>query len=382
MIKKITIIFGLLAVMLGGTCFFLFYPIAQFSAPTGSRGVGLKTYHWIDQSRQETNAQAPQHPYREMMVHIFYPTEKHSKTTLAAYDPDAAKSALNYFAHCSKLPTWLFSSIKLLKTHVQANALMANNAMPFPVIIFSHGGNGPIVQSYTWMLEELASHGYVVVGINHPKDKAHNELEKAQQLEMRTQDVVFVITKIEKLIDQKDPFWANVDPNRIGMLGHSFGGRTTIRATRKDTRIKCGISLDGGIQNDDAANPFSTPFMFMLAEKSFLWNKDHPHHPKGAEADLDVFARLAHTKDTNIKIVTIKDVGHSVFSDAPLQLHMTLFGRLISRSAHFGLEAPAEMAAYILVNDVMPQIIRFFDEQLGTQSTTPQNKYACNRKIA
>jgi dienelactone hydrolase len=364
--KKILII-SLLLVGLGVACFFLFYPIAQFPAPSGSYGVGLKTYHWVNQSPQERNTQDQQHAYRELMVNIFLPNKKNDSAYPSTYDPDAAKSAMNYFAHCSKLPAWLFGSIKLIKTHAQTDALMANSPIPFPVIIFCHGGNGPIVQSYTWMLEELASHGYVVVGINHPKDKAHkahNELEKAQQLELRTQDVSFAITKIEELVAQKDPIWSNVDPNRIGMLGHSFGGRTTIRATRKDTRIKCGINLDGGIQDDDAANPFSTPFMFMLAEKSFLWNKDHPHHPKGAEADLDVFSRLAHTKDSNIKIVTIKDVGHSVFSDAPLQLKMTLFGRLISRNAHFGLEAPAEMAAAILTNTVVPQIVNFFDAQL------------------
>lgn len=359
--SKYLIFFTLLASLLAGILFFLLYPLAQFPLPSGPYGVGLKTYHWVDQSRQELYEQDPQHPYRELMGHVFYPTEKLLQKPTLAYDPDAAKSAMEYFAYCSKLPAWLFSSMKLLKTHIQPGAPLVQNST-LPVVIFSHGANGPIVQSYTWMLEELASQGYVVVGINHPKDKARDAQEKTQQLETRTQDVNFAITKLEELVAQKDSFWVNVDLDRVGMFGHSFGGRTAVRATRKDTRIKCGINLDGGIQDDDAAQPFATPFMFVIAEKSFLWNKDHPQYRKAP--DLDMISKLIKVQGANMKMVTIKDVGHSIFSDAPLQLNITLFGRLVSRYALFGLEVPAGKAADILVTTIMPQIVNFFDEQL------------------
>jgi len=357
-----------LASLLAGTLFFIFYPIAQFPRPNGCYGVGCKNYHWVDQSCQELNTHNTKHPYRELMVHVFYPTEKNNFVTPVAYDSDAAKSAIKYFAHCSKFPEFVFSSVKFIKTHVQPGAQFAKSETRFPVVIFSHGSDGPIVQSYTWILEELASQGFVVVGINHPEGMAHDAQEKAQRLETRTQDVSFVITKIKELCSQKDPFWLNIDLEKIGMLGHSFGGRTTVRATRKDKRIKCGINLDGGIQDDDAAQTFTTPFMFVIAQKSFLWNKDHPMHPKNAEAALDVFSRLAKTKGTNIKILTIEGVGHSVFSDAPLQLNTTLFGRLISRYAPFGLEAPAEKATNVLVTKVMPAINNFLSEQLRNSS--------------
>ncbi len=370
--NKRLIIFTISATLLASILFFILYPIAQFPTPSGRYGVGYTTYNWIDQSRQELNAKDPQHHYRELMVHIFYPTEKNDKAAPVAYDPDAAKSAMEYFAHCSKLPAWLFRSVKSIKTHMQPDAPLAKSATSFPVVIFSHGANGPVVQSYTWMLEELASHGYVVVGINHPRDKARDAQEKAQRLETRTQDVSFAITKLEELVAQKDSFWLNVDLDKIGMLGHSFGGRTTVRATRKDARIKCGINLDGGIQDDDAAQTFVTPFMFVIAEKSFLWNKDHPQYRKAP--DLDMISKLIRVPGTTMKMVTLKDVGHSVFSDAPLQLNMTLFGRLASRYALFGLEVPAGKAADILVTTIMPQIVNFFDEQLRAQSTTPQNK--------
>jgi hypothetical protein len=102
--------------------------------------------------------------------------------------------------------------------------------------------------------------------------------------------------------------------------------------------------------------------MFIIAQKSFLWNKDHPQYNKAP--DLDIISKLIAVQGTNMKMVTIKDVGHSVFSDAPLQLNRTLFGLLISRYAHFGLETSAENATATLVNTVVPQIVNFFDEHL------------------
>ena len=139
-------------------------------------------------------------------------------------------------------------------------------------------------------------------------------------------------------------------------MGHSFGGRTAVRATRKDKRVKCGINLDGGVQEDDADNPSSTPFMFMIAEKGVLCKKDLP--------GLEVISRLANTPGTNMKIVTIKEIGHIVFSDTPLLLNAMLFTRLLSHYINFGLELPADKASDILVNTVTPCIINFFEKHL------------------
>lgn len=379
--NKLFLFFVLSAGFLASIFFFLFYPIAQFPQPTGQHGVGTAQYHWIDTTRQELNSQDSNHPHRKLMVHVYYPTEKDMSASPVAYGADAAKSTKDYFAHCSKLPSWLFSGLKLLKVHAQPGAPLAKNAKLFPVVIFSHGAGGPIVQSYTYMLEELASHGFIVVGINHPyvaqtvrypdgrvvasiyREKARNEQGKLELLEANAQDVSFVITKINELSSQNDPLWAHADVTNIGMLGHSFGGRTTVRATRKDNRITCGVNLEGGIQDDDLTLPFTTPFMFMIAEKSFLWNKNHPHYKKGF--DLGPIMQFASAPGTHMKMIAIKGVGHSVYSDAPLQLNATLFGRLVSRYAGFGLEAPAGKATEILVNEITPQIISFFEQQLN-----------------
>jgi dienelactone hydrolase len=367
------------------TCIFL--PIAEFPEPTGHYGVGYTTYHWVDTTRQELNAQDPIHPNRELMIHVFFPTEKKNNATPINYDPDAAKSAIEYLAMCSKLPAWLFGNIKLIKTHMQTNAPLAQNTTPFPVVIFSHGAGGPMVQSYTWILEELASHGFVVVGINHPYmagtvrypdgrvitsiyEKMKREgTWKLDQVETNALDISFVINKIEESAIINDPFWKCVDVHNVGVFGHSFGGRTTFRATLMDKRIKCGINMDGGVDERDGKEQFSTPFMFMHPEKSFIRDKNHPFYifkgkPVKEKSEDTWYEKLARNPDSSMKIVTIKDVGHAIFTDVPFELNMTALGRFLSRHACFHLEVPAERAIDIFTNNVMPQIINFFDEKL------------------
>lgn len=394
--KKLLIFIAIFAILIP---FFLFYPIAKFPAASGPYGVGQKQFHWVDTARKELNAQDPQHPNREIMAYVFYPTEKNDAAKTTPYDQDAMESSIEYLSSVGKLPTWLFSGLKSFKIHAQPNETLAKTLQPFPVVIFSHGG-GPMVQQYSCLLEELTSQGFMVVAINHPyiaaitrypdgrviksmyrdKNLEFKALEKAgkitkeealqmyitwkmQQLETNSQDIGFVITKIKELATHNDELWSHINVNKIGMLGHSFGGATTIRATRKDKRIKCGVNLEGGLHGEDIDNPFPTPFMIVLAEKSFLWNPNHPHFPK-MDHDLDALPRLAHFPGTNMKIVKIKDAGHNIFSDVSFQLNMTLFTRILSRYCDFSLGVPAGHATEIFHKDVMPTIVAFFDEQL------------------
>jgi predicted dienelactone hydrolase len=58
--------------------------------------------------------------------------------------------------------------------------------------------------------------------------------------------------------------WATlVDPNRIGMAGHSVGGASTIATMVADPRIKAGVNIDGTNKVPLTAPGLSRPFMFM-----------------------------------------------------------------------------------------------------------------------
>ena len=91
-----------------------------------------------------------------------------------------------------------------------------------PLILLSHGDKGQS-ENLAWLAERLAENGYLVAGINHWRNTTlNNEPEETVRLWHRPQDLSFVLTELIA-----DPSWGQrIDPNRIGVAGHSSGGYT------------------------------------------------------------------------------------------------------------------------------------------------------------
>lgn len=99
----------------------------------------------------------------------------------------------------------------------------------FPLLVFSHGSRGINIQS-TRLMEALASHGFVVVSVEHTgntNDDSSDSPEVAGS--RRVPDVSFMIdTFLGRNSIPGDPFQARLDAENIGVLGHSFGGGTAL----------------------------------------------------------------------------------------------------------------------------------------------------------
>lgn len=119
---------------------------------------------------------------------------------------------------------------------------------PFPLIIFSHGFTSFRTQS-DYLTEHLAGHGYVVAAPDFPLT---NGLAPggAYMPDVVNQpgDVSFLIDSfIGFTQDSDNRFYAMIDQEAIGALGHSFGGLTTILASHSadlgDPRIAASFAL-------------------------------------------------------------------------------------------------------------------------------------------
>ena len=158
-----------------------------------------------------------------------------------------------------------------ITTHAYENAPLANTQDMYPVVLFSHGGLGFPSDMYSAILENLASHGYIVAAIDHPyfngltlfangkvvtEKKLSDQFNKMPQKEQKAflttiietfkADMGFIVDELEKLNEnQTSIFYHHLDLNRIAAMGHSAGDLASIEFCRADSRCKAAIDLDG-----------------------------------------------------------------------------------------------------------------------------------------
>jgi dienelactone hydrolase len=199
---------------------------------------------------------------------------------------------------------------------------------PFPVVLLSPG-NGTNVEFYSSLAGEIASHGYIVVGLNHPYDVpavklAHGEIapyDKDQwllepsahqkytqeRIKVRTQDVLFALDQLSILnAETNDSFAGLLDLDSVAVAGHSLGGITASEACKADSRFKACLNFDGLQQGgpfsaDDTMIPPAQPFLFLTKEAQL-----HPMILQTFETTTESYW------------VVIHGASHDSFTDGPL----------------------------------------------------------------
>jgi dienelactone hydrolase len=133
----------------------------------------------------------------------------------------------------------------------------APRAGRFPLVLFSHGFAGHRRQS-TFLCTHLASHGYVVAAVDHVGNTTLDVFQQIAAIQStgtapdaaallgdaatyRPEDVRRVLDGV--LDGSLGGLAAQVDPERIGMSGHSFGGWTTLAVTGAEPRIRAALPL-------------------------------------------------------------------------------------------------------------------------------------------
>jgi hypothetical protein len=257
--------------------------------PTGRYDVGTVALHLVDDTRQDP-WWATTHA-RELMVSLWYPARNAGRCDLA---PWMTSAALTYYRVeeedrlqqvADRLGLQLdvsLADIDFPITHARQDAPVERAAHPYPVVLYSAGFGANRVQGST-LVEDLASHGYVVVAIDHTYDAAEVEfpggrVEPARpgldhdghiQVAVRRADTQFVLDQLTALAAGANPDAEHrplpaglrgcLDLARIGMFGHSLGGATTGQTMANDDRVIAGIDLDGTVIPDVPAGPPMPP---------------------------------------------------------------------------------------------------------------------------
>lgn len=266
------------------------FPISKLPVPTGNFKVGTQAFHFVDRGRDEIFSKTA-NGKRELMVQVWYPAQNISGKP-ASFIPDA--QILKPMARNYGLPSFTFEHLRYILSHSYKGADISSANGSYPLVIINPGyGSSRFL--HTSQAENLASHGYIVVAIDHTyntfatvfpdgrittcKTDEYFSAKNDYQTEtgnrdkvgkVLTDDVAFTIDQFEQINSGQIPnnLKGKLDLSHIGVLGHSIGGATAYDSSY-DNRITAGIDLDGGLYNLRSRAGLDKPFMFICSEGGF-----------------------------------------------------------------------------------------------------------------
>lgn len=306
----------------------LVFPRYEFPKPSGQYALGVHELRLIDNSRLDLNTRAS-NDRRQLLVRVTYPASAISaaKRYSVSMVPNTGLAGALMRLSLPDSLTPLAISLGQVATHARLEAPLASTPQPIPVLIFTHG-HGGIAEQNTVLIEELASHGYVVLSINHPFVSgffqyadgliarpimgkkmqsivfAPDQIAQLQLLglqfsqatsfanqaplmkkidelnpkgkritaeitQLTSDDQRFVIDSLASL-QTSDPILAgHLDLQRVGVFGMSMGGSASVITCSLDSRCRAGINMDGWTRSLDPLPPLKVPFMHMSNEHHF-----------------------------------------------------------------------------------------------------------------
>lgn len=221
----------------------------------------------------------------------------------------------------------------------------------YPFVLFCHGF-AMFRNSNLSLMQELASHGYIVGSIDLDyetmwsvhEDKSITFFDPKEWLELknaksdkkvdelsvkwdhiRENDMNNAIYHILALTEQKNTnlIFQKIDTNHIAMVGHSYGGSVATSVGRDNPKVKAAINMDGTAYGEivkfhtnsieDNMNPYPIPILMMYSQ---------PHYemiPKFEKLYGDTYPNevvLEHAKEGYL--AKVKGSDHFSFSDMHL----------------------------------------------------------------
>jgi alpha-beta hydrolase superfamily lysophospholipase len=228
------------------------------------------------------------------MVYVWYPAQQSNHPSFEAYVPGAKQIEASV---CGRQrmreefeAVWPMILSDQLRSHIFANATPAGRSGGFPVVLFSHG-LGSTTFAYTAQIEDLISHGYVVIAIEHtdmatavlfPDGQVRcfqtltpsgggNGMDAMmaavkEEVQAGAEDIRFVM---DNLVQGSISAPIPIDLKHVAAIGHSAGGTMTARACQLDRRIEACISEEGELSGVSAFADYpdhailTQPFLLM-----------------------------------------------------------------------------------------------------------------------
>lgn len=298
--------------------------------PTGPYQVGIAKYDLIDPSRKEV-----EYPKGRLIpIQIYFPIQK-------------GQHILHQKIFEERTPgKWPPLDVKVYGQREALATLTTESKHP---IIFLNHGDTVAMTDYAYIAEDLASHGYVVVTIQHQlkTDQDEPKFWKERSISRYGRVIDNILFVYEWLKDnQNSLFKGSIDPNKVGLIGHSMGGNSLLlfanRASnafkKKQNQSLFSHENNNGVREaiivlDTGGFPYPShnqyPLFLLLSEEREAYQK-----LSGAYDDmLKIGHRVKYYKGS--KHISFMDHGY-VDPENPVDPHEHYFnGSLEQRKAFF-----------------------------------------------
>lgn len=296
--------------------------VSHLSIPDGSGqlAVGRQSVILVDDSRAETHTADP-FDKRSVPLQIWYPAIE--GTGRAAEYIDGLDTIDDGLVASGELGWLEVLGLRWVRDPALAEAAISAGENVYPLILLSPG-NATNVGFYATLAEDLASRGYVVVGVDHAYQVTATRVADGSvavydpigdaspdgvgpRIDERVADLGFVLDQFMQDHPDLKRIAEHIDLDRIGAMGHSNGGLAAVNLCRDGSTLSACLNIDG----QAAWGPFGYEIGASAPDQPFLYlTKETDIHPE--------LNQVFETSTQPAVRVVIPEAEHGDFSDGAM----------------------------------------------------------------
>lgn len=333
-------------------------PVFELPEPDGPHRVGVRAFEVADESRRGIFGVPAQDP-RRIPVRVWYPAADDAQGPTRPYLD--WHSALSFGQNLAR-GRHFFAYLSRVDTHSILDAPVKGGQGEWPLVLYNHGF-WCYPEQNTAMMEQLASHGYVVASIGHPgdaiearfadgsavqpyQDPDENHYAKLMEgtkafMGAPTQDArmeglkrfeaasmahrigtsavtwrddnlfVFEALRAGRIPEAVRDVAGAADYTKLGVVGMSFGGSTAPSVCQALEECKASINLDGETFDFSMYNAeMRAPFLMLLTGQRF---NDAQLDDSGVNPTDYAYERWAHTGERDdivrMRVASLQHLG-------------------------------------------------------------------------
>ncbi len=253
---------------------------------------------------------------------------------------------------------------------------------PYPLVVLSPGfALG--ASSYAWLAEHLASYGLVVASPEH-RETLDPENELWRSAITRPQDILTLFAYLDQQVRPDMPLEGLIDTDRVSVIGHSYGGYTSLAAAGAQIDTDAFQSRCESVSGTDEPGAWLCeqllPHMAEMASMTGLNSVPEGLWPAWADPRVDAIVSMAGDAfffgQAGLAVidVPVMAIGGTLDKDSPYMWSTHPAYEYVS--SHRKVRIALENAEHMIFTgpcEKTPRLLKFFTDEFCSDSSWDRN---------